>query len=283
MDKGEQMSEKNSNADTESVQSNTIECLNISEKRVGLFVTCLVNTMRPSVGFASITLLEQAGCNVEVPELQSCCGQPAFNSGDDEGTRQVAYQTIEQFENFDYVVLPSGSCAGMIKKNFVEVFKDDPEWLKRAQNLADKTHELLSFLVDVCNFEPENVEFEGSYTYHDSCSGYRSLGVYEQPRKMLSKVKGLEHNPLNGHSECCGFGGTFCVKYSDISNEIVAEKTENVLATEADYLLGGDMGCLMNIAGKLNREGHQEIEALHTAEVLAGLATEIVGAKNARK
>ena len=264
-------------------QPDTINCLNISEKRVGLFVTCLVNAMRPSIGFASLTLLEQAGCKVEVPELQSCCGQPAFNSGDDEGTRQIAYQTIQQFEHFDYLVVPSGSCAAMIKKNFVEVFKDQPEWLARAQYLANKTHELLSFLIDVCNFEPEGIELDGSYTYHDSCSGYRSLGVYDQPRKLLSKVAGLEHKPLNGHSECCGFGGTFCVKYSDISNAIVAEKSDNILATNADYLLGGDMGCLMNMVGKLNRDGHKQIKALHTAEVLAGLAPQVLGVKDASK
>lgn len=277
------MSQEIINADVKGAQSNAIKCLNISEKKVGLFVTCLVNTMRPTVGFAAIKLLEDAGCTVDVPESQSCCGQPAFNSGDDEGTRQIAYQTIKQFEAFDYVVVPSGSCAAMIKKNFVEVLKDQPEWLARAEHLASITHELLSFLVDVCDFEPSGVELEGSYTYHDSCSGYRSLHVYEQPRKMLANVKGLDHRPLNGHSECCGFGGTFCVKYSDISNEIVAEKAENVLATEADYLLGGDMGCLMNMAGKLNREGHKEIEALHTAEVLAGLAPQILGGKNASK
>tara|TARA_R110000765_G_scaffold69771_1_gene135250 strand:+ start:2405 stop:3229 length:825 start_codon:yes stop_codon:yes gene_type:complete len=273
------MSDKNNYTDAS--QPNTIECINISEKRVGLFVTCLVNTMRPSVGFASITLLEQAGCSVEVPTAQSCCGQPAFNSGDDEGTRQIAYQIIEQFEAFDYVVLPSGSCASMIKKNFIEVFKEQPEWQARAQHLADKTHELLSFLVDVCNFTPKGIELDGTFTYHDSCTGYRSLNVYEQPREMLAKVKGLESKPLNGHSECCGFGGTFCVKYSDISNAIVSEKVENVVATDADYLLGGDMGCLMNIAGKLNREGNQKITALHTAEVLAGLAPKILGANDA--
>lgn len=277
------MSQEIINADVKGAQSNAIKCLNISEKKVGLFVTCLVNTMRPTVGFAAIKLLEDAGCTVDVPESQSCCGQPAFNSGDDEGTRQIAYQTIKQFEAFDYVVVPSGSCAAMIKKNFVEVLKDQPEWLARAEHLASITHELLSFLVDVCDFEPSGVELEGSYTYHDSCSGYRSLHVYEQPRKMLANVKGLDHRPLHGHSECCGFGGTFCVKYSDISNEIVAEKAENVLATEADYLLGGDMGCLMNMAGKLNREGHKEIAALHTAEVLAGLAPQVLGGKNASK
>jgi L-lactate dehydrogenase complex protein LldE len=269
--------------DTDSSQSAKIKITHISEKKVGLFVTCLVNSMRPSIGFASITLLEQAGCTVEVPEMQSCCGQPAFNSGDDKGTRQIAYQIIEQFEHFDYLVVPSGSCAAMIKKNFVALLEDQPEWLARAKHIANITHELLSFLVDVCDYEPENVALDGSYTYHDSCSGYRSLGVYEQPRKMLSKVQGFEHKPLTGNSECCGFGGTFCVKYSDISNAIVSEKTENILATEANYLVGGDMGCLMNMEGKLNRDGHKQIKALHTAEVLAGQAPQIVRGKDASK
>lgn len=268
-------------AQTSSATAQKIEAVDLTGKRVGLFVTCLVNTMRPSVGFASLELLEQAGCTVEVPEHQSCCGQPAFNSGDDQGTRQIAYTTIEQFEAFDYVVVPSGSCAGMIIKNFADLFEEGSTWQSRAQALADKTYELLSFLVDVCDFMPQGVELQGSYTYHDSCSGYRSLGVYEQPRKMLQNVAGLEHKPLHGHSECCGFGGTFCVKYSDISDAIVDEKTENVRNTQADYLLGGDMGCLMNMAGKLNREGHTQVKALHTAEVLAGMATEILEANDA--
>ncbi|MCW8885061.1 MAG: (Fe-S)-binding protein [Motiliproteus sp.] len=260
-------------------QTSSIDCQNVTEKHVGLFVTCLVNTMRPSVGFAALKLLEDAGCQVDVPEQQSCCGQPAFNSGDDEGTRQIATQIIQQFEVFDYVIVPSGSCAGMIKKNFVDLFEGQPDWQSKAQQLADKTYELLSFLVDVCQYDPQGVELEGTFTYHDSCTGYRSLGVYEQPRKMLSNVEGLEHKPLHGHSECCGFGGTFCVKYSEISNAIVEEKTEHIVETEADYLLGGDMGCLMNMAGKLNREGHKEIKALHTAEVLAGMAQDILGGK----
>jgi len=242
----------------------------IADKKVGLFVTCLVNTMRPSVGFASVQLLEEAGCNVEVPEMQSCCGQPSFNSGDDEGTRQIAKQVIQHFENFDYLVVPSGSCAAMIKKNFVEVFQDQPEWLKRAEHVASITHELLSFLVDVCDFEVKGMSVDGTFTYHDSCSGLRSLNVYEQPRKLLSNVEGLKHTQLTASTECCGFGGTFCVKYTDISNAIVGEKAENIVATKADYLLGGDMGCLMNMAGKLNREGHTEIKALHTAELLTG-------------
>lgn len=250
---------------------------NKSEIKVGLFVTCLVNTMRPSIGFASVKLLEQAGCSVEVPERQSCCGQPAFNSGDDKGTRQIARQLIDTFKDYDYLVVPSGSCAGMIKKNFVEVFAHDPEWLAAAQALADKTWELLSFLVDVCHYEPETIQLDGTYTYHDSCSGLRTMKVYEQPRKLLEKVEGFTHKPLKGNTECCGFGGTFCVKYSNISNEIVSEKIDNILDTKAEYLLGGDMGCLMNMAGKLNRNNHTDITALHTAEVLAGMATEITG------
>ncbi|MGH1486422.1 MAG: (Fe-S)-binding protein [Cellvibrionaceae bacterium] len=252
----------------------------LANKKVGFFVTCLANTMRPSVGFASLKLLEEAGCKVEVPSAQSCCGQPAFNSGDDDGTRKVAKQFIREFESYDYIVVPSGSCAGMVRKNFTELFSDNEEWQLRAEKTSQKTHELLSFLVDICNFEPQNIELDGTYTYHDSCSGLRTLNVYEQPRKMLANVKGLSHRPLNGNTECCGFGGTFCVKYSDISNEIVEEKTDNILKTEADFLLGGDLGCLMNMSGKLNRNNQTQTTALHTAEVLAGMAPEILRKKN---
>jgi L-lactate dehydrogenase complex protein LldE len=249
-------------------------------RRVGLFVTCLVNTMRPSVGFAAVELLERAGCDVEVPRLQSCCGQPAYNSGDDEGTRGIARRLIEVFEEFDYVVVPSGSCGGMIKTHFPEVFEDQPEWSKRARELASKTHELLSFLTDVCRWTPRGIRLEATYTYHDSCSGLREMGVYEQPRELLSAVEGLSYRPMARSTECCGFGGTFCVKYPDISNAIVGEKIEDVLSTDADLLLGGDMGCLMNMAGKLNRDAHSSIEVLHTAEVLAGKAKDLVGRKD---
>lgn len=246
-----------------------------SVRTVGFFVTCLANTMRPSLGFAAIQLLEQAGCQVDVPERQSCCGQPAFNSGDDAGTRRMAKQFIEVFENYQYVVAPSGSCANMVKKNFVEVFEKNNPWRQRAQSLADKTWELLSFLVDICDFVPKNVRLEGTYTYHDSCSGLRGLGIEQQPRKLLSHIDGLNYLPLKKGTECCGFGGTFCVKYSNISNSIVDEKAKNIVNTQADYLLGGDMGCLMNMAGKLKRQNHTKITTLHTAEVLAGMARDL--------
>jgi len=245
-------------------------------RRVGLFVTCLANTMRPSVGFASIRLLEQAGCVVEVPEVQSCCGQPAFNSGDDEGTREIARGIINTFQDFDYVVVPSGSCGGMIKTHFPDLFLDQPGWLDRARKLSDRTHELLSFLVDVCGWQPRGVELDATCTYHDSCSGLRELGVYDQPRKLLSAVGGLTLLPMDRSTECCGFGGTFCVKYSDLSNAIVGEKIEHVLATNAQLLLGGDLGCLMNMAGKLNRDRPGRVTAMHTAEVLAGMADDLL-------
>ena len=151
----------------------------LANKKVGFFVTCLANTMRPSVGFASLKLLEDAGCYVEVPSAQSCCGQPAFNSGDDEGSRQVAEQFINEFESYDYIVVPSGSCAGMVRKNFPDLFSAGSEWKSRAEAVAQKTYELLSFLVDICDFEPENIKLDGTYTYHDSCSGLRTLNVYE--------------------------------------------------------------------------------------------------------
>jgi L-lactate dehydrogenase complex protein LldE len=244
--------------------------------RVGLFVTCLVDAIRPNVGFAAIDLLEAAGCKVEIPLSQTCCGQPAFNSGADSATRPIAQAVIETFEPFDYLVAPSGSCAGMIKAHYPELFADDPRWLARARALAAKTHELLSFLFDIRGFKPQNVACKASATYHDSCSGLRELGVKAQPRALLASVEGLELRPLEGDETCCGFGGTFCVKYSDISNAIVGDKARNVVATGADLLLGGDLGCLLNMAGKLRRDG-AATRVFHTAEILAGKAQYAIG------
>lgn len=250
-----------------------------NKRQVGLFVTCLADVMRPSIGFAAIQLLETAGCEVTVPSAQTCCGQPAFNSGDDQGAKKIAQQLIQQFEVFDYVVAPSGSCSSMIKVHFPELFQDDSHWLARSQALSAKTHELLSFLTDVCDFVPEKRQLQADYTYHHSCSGLRDMKVTTQPKKLLQSVEGLNHIELKGSTECCGFGGTFCVKYSDISNQIVEEKAGNIRATGANILLGGDWGCLMNMAGKLNREKTAEdtnIVAMHTAEVLAGMAEDII-------
>ena len=243
-----------------------------SEKkpRVGLFVTCLVDLFRPTVGFAAVKLIEDAGCLVDVPMTQTCCGQPAYNSGDRADARALAEATIEAFEGFDYVVAPSGSCAGMLKKHYPGLFKGDAAWEARAASFSAKVFELVSFLVDVRGVRAVAGERETSVTYHDSCSGLRELGVREQPRALLSSIKGLKLVEMKDPDVCCGFGGTFCVKYSDISNAIVMNKTANIDAAGAATLLAGDLGCLMNMAGKLKREG-SAVEARHVAEVLAGM------------
>ena len=238
--------------------------------KVGLFVTCLVDLFRPSVGFAAVKLLEQAGCELEVPSAQTCCGQPAYNSGDKADAKAIARQVIETFAGYDYVVAPSGSCAGMIKTHYPELFADEPAWAERARELAGRTHELVSFLVDVCHMEGVDARYEGTVTYHDSCSGLRELGVKAQPRKLLASVAGLTLRELPGAELCCGFGGTFCIKYPEISTRMVADKAKDIAATGADTLLAGDLGCLLNMAGRLEREG-STVKVRHVAEVLAGM------------
>lgn len=240
--------------------------------RVGLFVTCLVDAIRPQIGFAAIQLLEEAGCTVEVPQAQTCCGQPAFNSGDNRDTERLARQTIATFEGFDHVVLPSGSCAATMVHGWPDLLAGDSDWAARAKAYAAKTHEITSFLVDVMGYAPQGRRLDASATYHDSCSGLRELGIAGQPRALLSHVEGLRMRGLEGNDVCCGFGGTFCVKYSAISNGIVTEKAEAVEKTGADLLLAGDLGCLMNMAGKLHRRG-AKTRCFHTIEVLAGVAS----------
>jgi len=239
------------------------------ERRVGLFVTCLVDLIRPSVGFAAVKLLEDAGCTVAVPR-QACCGQPAFNSGDRADTRAIAEQVIEAFAPYDYVVVPSGSCAGMLKVHYPELFHGDPNWQPRADAFAAKCFELVSFLVDVLGVAASSARFDGTVTYHDACSGLRELGVKVQPRTLLATVAGLTLAEMQDADVCCGFGGTFCVKYPEISNAIVSKKVANIRASGAGTLLAGDLGCLMNMAGKLTRDG-SEIAVRHVAEVLAGM------------
>ncbi|CAM4255464.1 (Fe-S)-binding protein [Palleronia rufa] len=237
--------------------------------RVGLFVTCLVDAMRPEIGFAAIRLLEDAGCDVEVPTRQTCCGQPAYNSGDDASTAAVARQVIAAFEPFDHLIVPSGSCAGTIRHGYPALLASDADWGPRAARLAEKTHEIMSYLVDIRDYTPGGLRLEGSATYHDSCAGLRELGIHEQPRRLLAAVDGLEMRPLDGENVCCGFGGTFCVKYPAISDAIVGEKADTVERSGADMLLAGDLGCLMNMAGKLNRRG-SKVRCFHTIEILAG-------------
>ena len=239
---------------------------------VALFVTCLVDIMRPRIGFAAIRALEAAGCTVVVPQGQTCCGQPALNSGDRAHAVALAKQTIEALEPYEAVVVPSGSCAGTIQCHYPELFDDDAAWQLRAQAVAAKTFEVMAYLDEVCGWKPEGVALPATATatYHDSCSGLRELGIKAQPRRLLKAVDGLSMTPLPGAETCCGFGGTFCVKYPAISNAIVGEKTDAIDATGADLLLAGDLGCLMNMAGKLHRNG-SKVRAFHAIELIAGM------------
>jgi len=238
-------------------------------KRVGLFVTCLVDLVRPSVGFAAVKLLEEAGCTVEVPP-QTCCGQPAFNSGDRNTARDIAERVIAAFEPCDYVVAPSGSCAGMLKTHYPELFHGDPNWLPRVTAFCAKTFELTAFLVDVLKVAKVTARFPGTITYHDACSGLRELGIKAQPRRLLASVAGLTLKEMPDADVCCGFGGTFCVKYPEISNAIVGKKADRIAASGAETVVAADLGCLMNIAGKLQRAGYK-VRVRHVAEVLAGM------------
>ncbi|WP_227815544.1 (Fe-S)-binding protein [Nitrogeniibacter aestuarii] len=239
--------------------------------RVGLFATCLMNAMRPNIGFAAAKLLEDAGCEVHVPPTQTCCGQPGYNSGDYDGARALAKQVIAAFEGFDYIVGPSGSCMATIRHDYPDLFADMADWRARAEAMAAKSFELLSFLTDVMGVTEVDARYEGSVTYHDSCSGLRSLGVKGQPRQLLGSVQGLELREMADTDVCCGFGGTFCVKYPEISEKIADDKIANADATGATTLLGGDLGCLLHLAGRMRRRG-LPVKVYHTAEVLAGLA-----------
>ncbi len=237
--------------------------------RVALFVTCLVDLHRPTVGFAAIRLLEQAGCQVEVPRAQTCCGQPAYNSGDRETARDLARSILEVFGGYDYVVVPSGSCGGMLRHHLPTLFEDDPNLRARAEALAERTHELVSFLTDVMGVERVAGAASGTVTYHDSCSGLRELGIKAQPRRLLTGL-GLTIKEMAEPEVCCGFGGTFCVKYPEISTRMVADKAADIAQSGAETLLAGDLGCLLNMAGRLKREG-SAVKARHVAEVLAGM------------
>jgi L-lactate dehydrogenase complex protein LldE len=238
--------------------------------RVALFVTCLVDLFRPTVGFAAVKLLEDAGCTVEVPRRQTCCGQPAYNSGDRAEAKAIAQQVFNAFAGYDYVVAPSGSCAGMLRVHYPELFADDSENLPRAQDLAERSWELLSFLVDVCRLQAVAANWPRRITYHDACAGLRELGIKLQPRQLLASVSGLSIEELPGAEVCCGFGGTFCVKYPEISDKMVSDKATDIAATGVEAVLAGDLGCLLNMAGKLYRQG-RHVEVRHVAEVLAGM------------
>jgi len=236
--------------------------------RVALFVTCLVDLMRPRIGFAAIELLEAAGCEVIVPPAQTCCGQPAWNSGDKVSAARLAKKVIAEFEEFEYVVAPSGSCSDHIRTEYPAILADESAWHARAVALGSRVYELTDFLVNVAKLAKVPGNFAGSITYHDSCTGLRSLGIKAQPRALLAKLPGVELKEMNGAEECCGFGGTFAVKFGEVSAAIAERKCNNACATGAAAIVGGDLGCLLNIEGKLRRQGDEQTRVLHIAEVL---------------
>jgi L-lactate dehydrogenase complex protein LldE len=237
---------------------------------VGLFVTCLVDLIRPSVGFAALKLLQDAGATVEVPPSQTCCGQPAYNSGDRGNAAAIARQVVETFERYDYVVAPSGSCAAMIKLHYPRLLADDAGFASRAASLAAKTFELTSFLVEVLRVKGVEARFTTTVTYHDSCSNLRELKVREAPRLLLGSVEGLTLTELEETEICCGFGGVFSVKYPEIATAMAEAKIRDVAKSGAGCVLAGDLGCLLHIAGRLSRDG-SAVECRHIAEVLAGM------------
>src|SRR6185369_16298331 len=237
--------------------------------RVGFFVTCLVDLMRPSIGFAAIELLEAGGAEVFVPSAQTCCGQPAYNSGDRADAKALAAKVVAEFEGCDYLVTPSGSCAGMIKTHYADLFPDDAAMLKRVDALAAKTWELTSFLVEKLALTKVPGRFDGTITYHDSCAGLREMGVKAQPRTLLARMPGVTLNEMPECEVCCGFGGTFSVKFGEISSRLADNKCEAILATGADTVVLGDLGCMLNIEGRLRRRGDTKTRVLHVAEVLA--------------
>ena len=241
----------------------------MTRMRVGLFVTCLVDLMRPSIGFAALRLLEAAGCEVVVPPAQTCCGQPGYNSGDQKAARALALKVLQEFDGCNYVVLPSGSCAGMIRVHYPALFKDDPAVIESIKRLSARTYELTDFLVNVAKLQSIPGDYSGSLTYHDSCSGLREMGVQAQPRALLARMSGVKLTEMRESTTCCGFGGTFSVKFGEISTRMADNKCEHIAQTGAGAIVAGDLGCLMNIEGRLRRRGDLDTRVLHIAEVLA--------------
>ena len=238
---------------------------------IALFVTCLVDSMRPSVGFATIKLLEEAGCKVSVPSQQTCCGQPAYNSGDPDSAKKILMPVIKAFEEYDYVIIPSGSCAGMLKKHLPSLFPDD----EAAKKFSDKCYELIYFLTHIMKVKKVKAKLQGTIAYHSSCSSLREVGLQGEAEQLLT-ASGTKVAPITDATTCCGFGGLFCMKYAPISAAMVEKKCNNIKQTEAEILTSADLGCLLNIAGRLKHEG-SDIKTYHIAEVLTGTTAKPMG------
>lgn len=239
---------------------------------VALFATCLVDLFYPQVGEATVRLLRRLGLTVTYPADQTCCGQPLFNNGFHAEAASIARRTMALLEPAECIVVPSGSCACMLKKEYLHLFQDDPEMHQRAASLGRKTYELSDFLVRVLGREDVGSRFAGAATYHPSCHLLRGLGIADAPARLLRRVQGLTLHELPAAENCCGFGGSFAVKFPEVSNAILQEKIRNIRSTGADVLVANDCGCLMHMGGGIRR-ARQPIRTLHLAEILAGDAT----------
>lgn len=239
-------------------------------KTVQLFVTCLVDSFFPDVGLAVVDILEDLGLDVQFPQAQTCCGQPAFNAGFWDDARAMARHTINVLAESDApIVIPSGSCADMIIHHYPEILAGDITYAAKAREVAGRTYEFTQFLVDVLGDTDLDVQSSGCLTYHASCHGLRGLGIKQQPRRLLDHIQGVEQNELPDSEACCGFGGLFAVKMGNISGAILKRKLDNIESTGADTVVGTDVSCLMHIAGGLRRRGSQ-IQVKHLAELLKG-------------
>lgn len=236
--------------------------------KVSLFVTCLVDQLWSNIGTSCVAVLRRAGCDVEFDNRQTCCGQPAFNTGYRDEARQVAKRFIEVFEQSTAgaIVSPSGSCVAMVH-HFSELFAEDPQWCERAQAIAARTHELSSFLIRVLKVDDVGATWQGRLTWHDACHGLRDLNIKTEPRSLIRKVRGAELIELENAESCCGFGGTFSVKYPEISLAILDQKIEAIERSGANAVVSGDASCLMQIGGRLSRRSSQ-VKVMHLAELL---------------
>jgi L-lactate dehydrogenase complex protein LldE len=240
----------------------------MDKQRVSLFVTCMVDQLFPKVGMAMADVLESLGYRVDFPEEQTCCGQPAFNSGYRAEARTVARHFLDTFENCDAVVVPSGSCTAMVVHHYAELFTKEPETLERVHALENKVWEFSTFLTQAARVEDVGASFDGVVTFHDGCHALRELGVKDAPRRLLAHVRGLELREMLPAEECCGFGGTFSVKFAELSGAMAQTKIQAILRTGADTVVSLDPSCLMQIQGALSRAGSR-VRTMHLAEVLA--------------
>lgn len=236
--------------------------------KVSLFITCLVDQFFPEVGMSVVSVLRKLGVEVDFPGEQTCCGQPAFNSGFSSEARDLAKRFIAIFENSEYVVAPSGSCTSMVRVFYPELFRDDPDWHKRAESLASRTYEFTEFVVNVLGVEDVGAAYHGKVALHQSCHLLRELKVRTEPQRLLRSVKGIEVVELERSEACCGFGGLFSIKYPHISGGILQDKIDSVAKSGAAVVVASDVGCLMHIAGGLSRQA-APATTMHIAELLA--------------